>query len=489
MKKYLVLLGAALLVMAVASPSMAQFKSWGHMEIATMWRNQNDFNVGGYNSDGTAKAPDKNLNEKWITQRFRYYLQYGDEKTVRAVIGYEADSSNWGEDRWRIADSGSTNSELTPSGHMGSYGTDQVQSEIKHAFIEFVVPHTPLTVTAGLQGFYMGGRLWQSKDAPGLTVTANFAPHKISAFWWRERDYAFSNYNVNDTYGLYWAMTQKVFNVYAYGAYKNDLATGSNPTIKGTTQAGSATPTGDETYLVPVEVSTPQTREYSADHPWWIGVGGGFRPGNFDLSAQFIYNGGKRDYVTGDDPSYKGWIAEALATYKIGPGMAVSLEGYYATGHDADSTDFKEYTYPSGSEAVWGMGNNRSVFFFYNSDFMYTAGKQLYASGLWYGRVNFEYNPTPWINLNFNYLYIGDTSKGDPANGTVNMISASTSARQDKDESKVGQELNVIAKLKIYQSLYYNIGFGYFFPGDVYDSTDKSAENAFTGITCLRYFF
>ena len=456
MKKYLVLLGAALLVMAVASPSMAQFKSWGHMEIATMWRSQNDFNIGGYNADGTAANPDRDLNEKWITQRFRYYLQYGDAKTVRAVIGYEADSSNWGEDRWRQTDN---TTELNPSGRMGTYGTDQIQSEIKHAFIEFVVPHTPLTVTAGLQGFYMGGRLWQSKDAPGLSVTANFAPHKIRAFWWRERDQAFANYNVNDTYGIYWDMTQKVFNIYAYGAYKND-------------QDGVTHPT------------------YYSDNPYWIGVGGGFRPGNFAFSAQAIYNGGKRDMVTGDDPKYKGYIGEILGTYKIGPGMSVSLEGYYASGHDADDIDFKEYTYPSGSEAVWGMGNNRSIFFFYNSDFMYTAGKQLYASGLWYGRVNFEYNPTPWINLNFNYLYIGDTSKGTPGAGrTVNMISAPSSARQDTDEDHVGQELNVIAKLKIYQSLYYNIGFGYFFPGSVYDASNKSADNAYTGITCLRYFF
>lgn len=459
MKKYLVLLGAALLVMAVASPSMAQFKSWGHMEIATMWTNQQDFNVGGYNATtGAATAPDRDQNRKWITERFRYYLQYGDPKTVRAVIGFEADSSNWGEDRWRTTD-GST--ELTPSGKMGTYGTDQVQAEIKHAFIEFVVPQTPVTVTAGLQGFYMGGRLWQSKDAPGLAVTANFAPHKIQAFWWRERDQAFENYNVNDTYGLYWEMTKQLFNVYAYGAYKNDL--------DGVTHS---------TYV---------------DHPYWIGVGGGYRPGNFALSGQFIYNGGKREskVTGGSDIDYKGYIGELMGQYKIGPGLAVALEGYYASGDDADkSNEFGEYTYPSGSEAVWGMGNNRSVFFFYNSDFMYTHGKQLYASGLWYGRLNVEYNPTPWVNLNFNYLYIGDNTKGTPGAGkTVNMISGPTSARQDKDEDSVGSELNAIAKIKVYESLYYNLGFGYFLPGNVYDASDKSADNGWIAISCLRYFF
>jgi hypothetical protein len=445
MKKYLVLLGAALLVMAVASPSMAQFKSWGHMEIATMWRNQNDFNIGGYDATtGAALNKDRDLNEKWITQRFRYYLQYGDPKTVRAVIGFEADSSNWGEPAWD-----NTGTTANPSGRMGTYGTDQVQLEIKHAFLEFVVPSTPLTVTAGMQWFGWGGRLWQSKDAPGVSLTANFAPHQIQAFWWREKDDARETYNVNDTYGVDWAMKQKAFNVGAMVAYKNDLS-----------NAG-----------------------YS-DHPWWIGVQGGFRPGNFAFSGDFIYNGGKRDNVVGNDIDYKGWALDAMAEYKIGPGMSVALEGYYATGGDANKTDeYGEYTVPSGSEAWYGFGNDRSIFMFQNSDFMYTHAKYVNASGLWYGRVNFEYNPLAWINLNFNYLYIGDTRK----NG--NIVSYQSTARQDKDEDYVGSELNVIAKLQIYKSLYYNIAFGYFLPGKVYDAADKSADDAFIGVTCLRYFF
>jgi hypothetical protein len=342
---------------------------------------------------------------------------------------------------------------------MGTYGTDQPVLEIKHAYMEFVVPTTPLVLTAGLQGFNFGGRLFQSKDAPGLTLTTNFAPHKIQAFWWRESDRAFQNYNVNDTYALLWQMTQKAFNVYAYGAYENDLDGVAHPTYK--------------------------------DHPYWIGVGGGLRPGNFDLSAQFIYNGGTRDFNTGDDTDYKGWVAEALAKYTIGPGMSVAVEGFYATGGDADkSNEFGQYTIPGTSEVRWSMGNNRSIFYFYNGDFMYTGQKQLDFAGLWYGRVNFEYNPVAWLNLNFNYLYIGDTRAGTPGAGkVVNLIANPASARQDKDEDFVGHEVNVLAKIQIYKGLSYNLGFGYFFPGDVYDASNKSADDAWTFQTCLRYFF
>jgi hypothetical protein len=71
----------------------------------------------------------------------------------------------------------------------------------------------------------------------------------------------------------------------------------------------------------------------------------------------------------------------------------------------------------------------------------------------------------------------------------VNLIANPASARQDKDEDFVGHEVNVLAKIQIYKGLSYNLGFGYFFPGDVYDASNKSADDAWTFQTCLRYFF
>ena len=53
----------------------------------------------------------------------------------------------------------------------------------------------------------------------------------------------------------------------------------------------------------------------------------------------------------------------------------------------------------------------------------------------------------------------------------------------------------MIAKIKIYEPLYYNIGFGYFIPGAVFDhydaagNKDRSPDNAWSFLTCLRYSF
>ena len=492
MKKYFAWMGAAVMVMALASPSLAQtaWKSWGHMEIVTLLINKPDLGRGGgflnvmgaSTSSGTGtgsgvaatvlRAGDDNTLRQ-IAERFRFYLQYGDPKTVRGVIGFEADSTDWGESGWTQSETNVSN----PSGRMGAFRTDQPQLEVKWAFIEFVVPNTPVSVAAGLQTFWIGGRLFQSNDAPGVTVTANLAPHKIFAYWWRERDVDPLTYNTSDMYGLQYQVSQKLFNVYAYGFYKNGLA--------GLTNASAVV-----------------TNANFMDHPWWLGIGGGYRPGNFDFSGQFIYVGGKQESkVAGvSDKDYSGWVGELLAAYRIGPGLKVALEGYYATGNDADDPNkIKAWTYPTGTEAVNAMGNDRSIFYFINNDFITYSGIQRFDQSLWYGRANVEYNPFAWLNLNFNYLYFGDTTKGTPSALSVTtgrkVINGQTNAQTYKDEDYVGSELNVIAKIKIYQPLYYNVGFGYFIPGAVYDLYDtagnkiRSPDNAWSLLTCLRYFF
>jgi hypothetical protein len=278
-------------------------------------------------------------------------------------------------------------------------------------------------------------------------------------------------------YGLQYQVSQKLFNVYGYGFYKNGLAglTNTNAVV---------------------------TNANIMDHPWWLGLGGGYRPGNFDFSGQFIYVGGKQESkVAGvSDRDYSGWVGELLAAYRIGPGLKVALEGYYATGNDADDPNkIKAWTYPTGTEAVNAMGNDRSIFFFINNDFITYSGYQRFPTSLWYGRANAEYNPFAWLNLNFNYLYLGDNAKGTPSPVSVTTgrkaINGQTNAQTYKDEGYVGSELNAIAKIKMYQSLYYNIGFGYFFPGPVFDLYNtagnkvRSPDNAWSLLTCLRYFF
>jgi hypothetical protein len=468
MKKYSVLFGAAIMVMVLAAPAMAQFSSWGHMEFQTVWERSPDFNTGNAWANGSGLAVDSDTAWRQIRQRYRFYMQYGDPKTVRAVLGFEADSTDWGE-----AGTGTVT-----GGKMGVYRADQVQLEIKHAYLDFMIPNTPLQVMVGVQSFAYGGRLWMNNDAPGIILATNFAPHKIQAFWWRENDLNRNTYGVNDTYGLAWDMVQKQFNVYAYGAYKNDLYTGNLAAV---------------------------TNKYD-DHPWWIGAGGGFRPGNFNFSGQFVYNGGTRKFTTPglNDSDYSGFAAELSAKYQIGPGMFFGLEGFYATGQDADDSDkIKIYTFPTGSESQSIFGNDRTVFMWMNASHIgYSHNRELNFGGFWYGRANFEYSPTAWVRMNLNYLYIGDTGKGTPgsysatqrnpftkATSGTKAVNTPVGSRTDKDEDFVGHEINLITSLNIYKNFVYHIGIYYFIPGDVYDTPTKDADASYGINTKLNYAF
>jgi hypothetical protein len=460
MKKALFLIGAVVLVMALATPSMAQFKTWGHIEFNTEYKvnQQNHFN------NGTTSGQD-NQETKYIAARTRFYLQYGDPKTVRAVLGFEIDGQRFGYP------AAASNSDANKNNAFVQ-GTDQIAVEVKWAFLEFVIPHTPLVAQIGDQGWYFGGRLFSNEDNPGIRLTADFSPHKIQAFWWRENDQSNNTYNVNDLYGLDYRLAQKLFNIEAYFAYYNNL------------------------------LNNGTAPNYYADHPWFAGVGGDFRPGNWNFHGQFSYVGGNRDYYNGTPnntpDTYQAYAAELSGKYQIGPGLFVGAGGFYSTGNDADdNSNIKEFRLVTNDECRSNFGNWVSVFYYRSTGVFgpWTYGYQDDFWGTWYANVNAEYNPTPWLKLVANYLYIGDTANGSPANASAsNPINGpSTSnigARQDADKDQIGQEINLIASLQIYKGFIYNIGFGYFFPGDVFEQPNQgSLSNGYALMSRLIYAF
>jgi len=489
MKKYLVLIGAAILVMALASPSLAQFTTWGHMEIQTIWTKNPDFNNGQGSYFGTIRdnKPQEDVTWKHVAERYRFYLQYGDPKTVRAVIGFEADSTEWGEPRA---------SGTVTGGRMGGWTSDSTNLEIKHAFLDFVVPNTPVRVKAGIQDFWYGGRLLMNNDGPGVKVGVDFAPHSFEAFWIRLADDASltsptanssltrQSYVVADIYGVDYKVKQRDWDLNAYFMYLNDRWSGTQTTW------------GDPTGLF----SVPINNKFN-DKPWWLGVAGGFRPGNWTFYGQAVYVGGEREFVTGNVSSqdYKAYVVEASAKYQIGPGMFVGIEGFYASGNDADSQDEIKYMpVTRSSEGRSIFGNDRTVFFWMNAAQMgYYHNRNIEFSGTWYGRANFEYSPTSWVRFNLNYLYIGDTSSGNPGTivsrisglPTTKIVNSALGTTQERDEDYLGQEINLITTFTIYKGFVYNIGLACFLPGDAYKFSNQSVDPAWAINSKLVYAF
>jgi len=449
MKKLFTLVGALALVAIMASTSVAQapaatdwtkaFKTTAQFQTWTVWEDRYDFN----NNYG-ASAASTDLTRRGVSQRANFFLEWGDAKFARGVVGFEMDSTNWGEDPYAPMNSNN-------SGRMGVAGTDQVQLEIKHAYVDFMIPNTPLKVIAGLQPFGIGGRLVQGRDIPGVRVIAPLGPQTIGALWWRENETSRTTNQINDTYGLTYALAQKAFNVDAYFLYKNDLRT----TMK--------------------------------DNPWWLGVGGAFRPGALALSGQFVYVGGTKDLTATTKADYSAYAVELLATMRLTPALALAGELFYASGNKADdASKINMYTRPFGSECHANFGLGRTVIFFMNfGEFGNQHNIQGDFAGLYYGRLNANLNVTKATNLSFNYLYIGDTSSGTPGAGKkVNSV-----GRQDQDKEFVGHELNIITKFRLYPNMTFNVGLGYFIPGDIYDNAAKKADNSYAINTGLQLSF
>ncbi|MCX5914395.1 MAG: hypothetical protein NTV04_20990, partial [Deltaproteobacteria bacterium] len=467
----------------------------GHMEIQTIFTKNPDFNNGQPWANGSIRGnlPQEDVTWKHVAERYRFYLQYGDAKTVRAVIGFEADSQEWGEPRGSGAIAGT-------GSRMGGWTADSVNLEIKHAFLDFVIPNTPVRVKAGIQDFWYGGRLLMNNDGPGVKVGVDFAPHSFEAFWIRLADDANTaaatvagtvpvnssltrqSYVVADIYGLDYKVKQKDWDLNAYFLYLNDRWTGNQASF------------GDQTGIF----SVPINNQFN-DKPWWLGINGGFRPGNWIFYGQAMYVGGEREFLRGGSQDYKAYALEASAKYQLGPGMFIGGEFFYASGNDADNQDEIKYLpVTRSSEGRSIFGNDRTVFFWMNASQMgYYHNRNIEFSGMWYGRANFEYSPTPWVRFNLNYLYIGDTSSGNP--GTIvsrisglpqtKIVNSAVGATQARDEDALGQEINLITTLNIYKGFVYNIGIACFLPGDAYKLTNGSVDPAWAINSKLVYAF
>ena len=505
MKKYLVWIGAAVLVMALASPSMAQFKSWGHLEVESYWMGNKSFDKD---------ASDRNY--QGVGMRYRFNLGYGDPKTVMAVLGFEANSRGFGEGPSDTT-AGSFASSGYPAGKpvsgnasyvsaagktsVGGWGTDAIGLQVRHAYLDFTIPNTPLTMQIGLQGVGIGGflgRFFMLKDVPAFILNGNFAPHTISAFWWKGVKQNYYVDNDLDYFGMLYRMKQKMVNVEAWFVYGNDrrseIDTWTYTTTPGTT-ASYPTATTPYTYSI-VQTLTPRLYEQK---PWWVGANVPMTFGNLKFEPTFIYLGGKaQDAVPAlsglSSRDYSAYLADIMLSYQVGPGLKFLAEGFYATGNDGTKNSIvgtpgadtvTAWMSPgvnaTGTENRNVFGNGWSVFYFWNTELCYYSAKQLDPSGHMFLRGNAEFNPFAWLNLNFNYVYLQNS-----ANKYVAHISGNGG---NVDKTNIGSEINGIAKIAIYKDFMYAIGFGYFFPGEVYKTPTKEPDAAWSLLTNLKYVF
>ncbi len=179
-KAFLALLAGAALVLAFSVPGQAQ--------NVGKYLGKADFNIrgdywiaGGSNDNMFDFDDDFHDARRYLYQRFRWWIDTNIEGKYGGTFGFEHDWI-WGSN---VTQTGATSN--TAVGDVAR-GDDLNNTKLKHAYIWFLIPGTPVKVTAGLQGFgglepnnimyarddYFGVRL----DAPIIKNVLN-----VSGWW------------------------------------------------------------------------------------------------------------------------------------------------------------------------------------------------------------------------------------------------------------------------------------------------------------------
>jgi hypothetical protein len=414
-------------------------------------------------------------------------------KDLMGTIWFEIDSTRWGE-----ITSGYGGSANDQRNNAGQWGADRGAVEVKNMNITFNVPAmpVPITIQAGILPLSYRPHIFCYSDNTGIEVRIKLDPANIRLNW--SKAIESQDYSADD--------------IDVYAADMNFKA--------GTlTIGGFALNINANTW--PFPAAAGPVVNYNANL-WWLGLYADGKLGPVNLNFDFIYNRGKvedqRDLATlAPDVKYRGWATMLQADYPYEK-FNFGLIAHYASGADANdthptalpgtnppgaaatvfSTKNKAYTILPGTEV--GV-NDMSMVFFGTGAVGVTRGSGAGYLGLmrgqiggtWSAQLYGAYKATPWYKIILKAIYIGDTTKHGNTIGTARR--APYAAGDERDDKKIGWELDIINEIAIYKNLKFFVAGGLLFAGDAMDyfvnaaNPDVSPKNPWAIYTALKYTF
>ena len=334
MKKVITLLLAAGLVIGAASAANAvDIKAKG------LWHNAMSFADRNFEKHN---GSDKMQN----ATRIRTQIDVIASESLKGVVYFEIGPQNWGKG----ADG-------------ASLGTDGRTVEVRYSYIDWAIPETDVLVRMGLQPFVMPGFVAGSAvldgDGAGITIGGNFTENVgANLFWLRAENDNTNGYgkwhddqnNAMDFVGLTLPLTFDGVKITPWGMYGfvgsrslggdakgdiDDMRAGMLPVL----------PSGSD--LTTLEGNR------SEGNAWWVGITGEmttFSP--FRLAGDFNYGsvdmGTVRSLSGYDGATSKtidlkrsGWLASAIAEYKLDFGVP-GLLLWYGSGDNSNPYDGSE---------------------------------------------------------------------------------------------------------------------------------------------------
>jgi hypothetical protein len=316
MKKSLVFVLAALLVVAFALPASALENQFGGYWRTRYWVQDN------FSGDENADGADYSL----VDTRTRLYYTAMFSDNFKFVNKFEFDAT-WGDNNW------------------GDIGADGVRIEIKNSYVDFNTG--PMNWKVGVQGTTVARGFIFSDDHAGVVATFNADTFSLPFVWiavsescaggacggWTQGGAPKTYGGGWDTVGIYdgSAVSPSGTNIYAAGDADVNVI-GAIPTFKA----------GAMSFDIPIMyVNTAGGSQNDSDW-YYVGVDFDMKMDALSLWATGIYNGGTIDAnAVGEaqDIDVKGYLL-ALGVNGSAGDLGWHAQGWYATGHDPNSTSF-----------------------------------------------------------------------------------------------------------------------------------------------------
>jgi hypothetical protein len=365
MKKILVTIVLLLAVVAIALPASAFEVKYGGLFRTRL--QMNDSVTGSITND----------NQNFIDQRLRIYFEFIASENLRLVTGLEWDTL-WGGSLSKIR-----------FGHR-----DTINAELKHAYVDFMIPCTPVRAKVGLQPLaFMQGWI-VDEDFTAANVTATFDPVTVTAGYVSEVNDDVTEWGdrVDDWYAAV-TYAQGPFTAGLVGFYQYGHDSGPASAI-------SDAPLG------------------TSDNLFDLGVNLGYKMDWMNVFLNYVQNLGSYDSVVdGSSHDYSGFMVEGGANFFYGP-FTFNLGGFVTSGTGNEEGDAGEqFVYPIGRSHYWseimGLGTLENTTGYPGQGDQvspdnvgnYTAGD--HPSNLWTITAGAAWQALDTTKLTFNYYYIG----------------------------------------------------------------------------------
>jgi hypothetical protein len=499
MRKYLVVLVAALAVVAFSMPVPAKatdIKVSGFYRAFPTLSNFQDGSGGPSMRDGENEAEQTNA---YVAQRFRVKFQFGSEN-VKAVWYLESDM-NWG-------DSAGSTDEQAMRNRGGALGADKVQTETKQINVWFKIPNTSIESTVGLQGIgdSYKGVFGATNDMAGITIKGKYEPVAYRIVWAKLYE---NQYRYTDDSTLYMAEAKfsptKESKLGINFYYLQDDTGASFADTSDPSHVGARLRPG-----VPDDVTSPYGTAFTGRKLdlYMPGIDGSIKAGPVTISGFFLYEFGTAEALNSADPDLdiNGFAVNLRGDVKVGPGKAF-LEGLYLSGGDNQTDDnydsiitlgdYQANASPGGYEgytkmhmvmltSTWNMASISQCFIGCSGGF---AGDSLGngGRGVW------------MIGAGYSQKFT------DALSGEINVghLEATELYQMDKDagrDENMGTEVNATVTAKVQKGLAISLTGGYAWVGDFMrvDNLDadptggsafKTAKDAWTSYVRVNYSY